>query len=72
MVSTYKAGNGDPLLLEARKQLDGISPVGGDLPIAIYLPAYGAGRAKVGEKIDPSGQERFFIFPNRFEFVNVG
>jgi hypothetical protein len=70
--SAHKAGNGNPLLGEAWKQLNGISPVGSDLPIALCLPAYGAGRAKVGEKIDLMSQERFFVFPNRFEFVNVG
>jgi hypothetical protein len=70
--SAYKAGNGNPLLCEARKKLNGIAKIGSNLPIAIYLPADGAGRPKVGEKIDLTGQEGFFVFPNRFEFVNVG
>jgi len=72
MFSAQKASNGNPLLAEAWKQLYGISPVGSDLPIAICLPAYGTGRANVGAKIDLMSQERFFVFPNRFEFVNVG
>jgi hypothetical protein len=70
--SAYKAGNGNPLLSEARKQLNGISPVGSDLPIAIKAAAYGTGGPNEGVKIDLMSQERFFVFPNRFEFVNVG
>jgi hypothetical protein len=72
MPSAHKAGNGNPLLLKTRKQLNGISPVWSDLPIAIYLAADGAGRPNEGVKIDLMSQERFFVFPNRFEFVIVG
>ena len=33
--------------------------------------ANGAGRPEVGEKIDVTGEKRFFVFPNRIEAVKV-
>ena len=39
---THKAGNGDLLLPESGKELNGMSPIGGNLSIAIRMVADGA------------------------------
>jgi hypothetical protein len=70
--SAQKAGNGDASLLECRKQLNGIAPVGGDLPVAMFLPANRAGGSDEGGKVDPSGEKQFLVFPNRLTSVRVG
>jgi hypothetical protein len=67
-----KARNGNSLLLEVRKQLNGIPPVRGNLSIAIKIATDRAERPNKGEKIDLTGQKRFFVFPNRLESVKVG
>jgi hypothetical protein len=70
--SAQKAGNGNPFLRKARKQLGRISPVGGNLAIAALLPTEGAGWSNEGEKVNPTGKERFLVFPNRLTCVRVG
>lgn len=67
-----EARNGNTLLLEDRKQINRIPPVGGDLPIAVLLPTDGAGRSDEGVKINPAGKKRFLVFPNRLACVRVG
>jgi len=67
-----KTSNGNPFLLKARKQIDGVAKIGGNLPVAIHFAADGADRPKVGGKIDSVGYKRFLVFPNRITFVKVG
>ena len=67
-----KTRNRNAFFLELREQVNGISPVGGNLPIAIRLTTDRTGRSKEGEKIDLTGKKRFFVFPNRLKCVNVG
>ena len=70
--AAQKAGNRNPALLKTRKQLNGIPPVGGNRPVAIKIATDRASTAKEGEKIDPTGQKRFSVFPKRLESVIVG
>jgi hypothetical protein len=49
-----KTGYRYPLLLKAWKQLNRVSPVRGNLPIAIYISTDGTSSSKVGEKINPA------------------
>ena len=70
--SAQKARNGNPLLLKARKQLNGIAPVRRNLPIAMKSSTDRAQRPKVGYEINPAGQKRFRVLPNRLKSVNVG
>jgi hypothetical protein len=70
--SAEETGNGNPFLLEDREQLNRITPVGGDLSVAVRLSTDGAGRSDDGWKIDPTGTKRFFVFPNRLTCVRVG
>jgi len=70
--STHKPGNGNPFLLKPRKQLNGISPIGGDLSMAVFLSADGAGRPDRREKINPPGYKRFSVFPDALKCVKVG
>jgi hypothetical protein len=71
-LSAQKPGNGDPLLFKLRKQLDGISKVWGNLPVALYLAADRTLGTNNGEKIDMAAKKRFFIFENRLKSVIVG
>jgi len=59
--STQKARNGNPFLLEDRKQLGRIPPVRGDLSITVFFPTDGAGRSDEGGKINPTGKKRSAI-----------
>jgi hypothetical protein len=70
--SAHKAGYGDASLLNPWKQLNGVAPIGTDRPVAMLLPANGAGGADEGGKINPTGKERFRVFPNRSPCVRVG
>lgn len=70
--SAQEASNGDASLLECREQLNRIPPVGGDLSVAMFLPANGAGGSDEGWKVDPSGEKQFLVFPNRLTSVRVG
>ena len=70
--TAQKARNGNPLLLEAGKELNGIAPIGGNLSVAMGITTDGTGRSNKGEKIDLTLQKRFLVFPNRLESVNVG
>jgi hypothetical protein len=67
-----KASDGNPSFFEARKQINGVAKIGRNLTVAIRSAADGAGRPKVGEKIDSVGCKRFLVFPNRIIFVKVG
>ena len=58
------AGDGDGFLFELREQLNGVSLVRGDLPVASGFSADGADRTYGREDIDFSGKERFLVFPN--------
>jgi hypothetical protein len=66
-----KAGNRNALLLKLREQVNGISPVGGDLAVAILLATNGTGRAKEREKFNLAGEKRFPVFPNALVCVRV-
>jgi hypothetical protein len=70
--STYKAGNGDFLLLEFGEDLNGIPPIRSDLSIAIRTVADGARRPNGGRKINLTGKEGFSVFPKGLKFVKVG
>jgi hypothetical protein len=70
--SAEETGNGNPFVLEDREQLNRITPVGGDLSVAVRLSTDGAGRSDDGGKIDPTRTKRFFVFPNRLTCVRVG
>jgi len=72
VAATHKAGYRNALLLELRKKLNRIAPVGRDGPIAAGSAADRAARPKEGKKIDLSGKKRFFVFPNRFKSVRKG
>ena len=52
MLPTEKTSYRDPLLLEFRKQLDGIAPVGSYRPIAIRAVADRTVRPNEGDKIN--------------------
>jgi hypothetical protein len=67
-----KARNRNAFFLELREQLNGISPVGGNLAIASLLATDRTGRTEKREKIDPTGKKRFLVFPNRLACVRVG
>jgi len=67
-----KAGNRNALFLELREQVNGISPVGSNLPVAILLATDRTGRSKEREKINLTGKKKFLVFPNRFVCVRVG
>lgn len=66
-----KAGNGHALFPELREQVNGISPVRGDLPVAILLATNRTGRAKERDKINPTGKKGFPVFPNALVCVRV-
>jgi hypothetical protein len=70
--SAQEARNGNPFLLEDRKQLSRVPPVGDDLSIAVLLPTDGAGCSDEGGKINPTGKKRVLVFPNRLTCVRVG
>ena len=70
--STQETRNGNPFLLEDRKQLNRIAPVGSDRPAAMFLAANGANRSEEGGKINPTGKKRFLVFPNRAICVRIG
>jgi hypothetical protein len=70
--AAHKARYRNALLLELRKKLNRIAPVGRDGPIATRPATDRAARPKEVEKIDPVGQKRFFVFPNRFKSVRKG
>jgi len=67
-----KTCNRNALFLELREQVNGVSPVRGDLAVALPLAAEWAGRAKEGEKIDFLGKKRFLVFPNARVCVRLG
>ncbi len=67
-----KTGNRNALFLELREQVNGISPVGGNLPVAILLATDRAGRSKEREKLNLTGKKRFLVFPNALVCVRVG
>ena len=52
--------------------LTGISPVGGNFTVAVFLSTERTDRSNEGGKIDLAGKKRFFVFPNRFMCVRVG
>lgn len=70
--SAQEAGNGNAFLRKPWKQLNRVPPVGSDRPVALLLPANGAGGADEGEKVNPTGTKRFRVFPNRSICVRVG
>jgi hypothetical protein len=53
--AAHKPRNRNAFFPELREQLNGISPVGSNLPIARLLTTDRTRRPKEGEKIDPSG-----------------
>ena len=67
-----KARNRHPLFPELREQLNSISPVRGDLPVAIPLATDWAGRPKEREKINLTGKKGLPVFPNALACVRVG
>jgi hypothetical protein len=71
-LSAQKPGDGNPLLFKLRKQLDGISKVWGNLPVARYPTADGTLMTNNGEEINMARKIGFFIFENRFKSVIVG
>ena len=71
LLIAHKAGNRDALFLELGEQVDGISPVGGNLPVAPLLAADRTGRAKEREKVNMTGKKRFLVFPNALVCVRV-
>ena len=71
-LSAQKPGDGNPFLFKLRKQLDGISKVWGNLPIAFYLTADGTLMTNNGEEINMARKIGFFIFEYRFKSVIVG
>jgi len=70
--AAHKTRNRNAFFPELRKQLNGISPVGGNLPIATLLTTDRTRRPQEGEKIDLPGKKRFLVFPNRLKGVRVG
>jgi len=66
-----KAANRNALFPELRKQVNGISPVGGNSPIAILLATNRTGRAKERDKVNLAGKKRFLVFPNALVCVRV-
>jgi hypothetical protein len=67
-----KTRNRNAFLPELREQLNGISPVGGNLAIASLLTTDRTGRPQEREEIDLTGKKRFLVFPNRMQCVRVG
>jgi len=67
-----KAGNRNALFPELREQLNGISPVGGNLTVATLLATHRAGRSKERDKINLTGKKTFLVFPNALVCVRVG
>ena len=55
-----------------RKQLDGITKIGGYLPVTVALATDRTNRTDKRKKIDLAAKKRFFIFQNRFKSVIVG
>ena len=70
--AAHKTRNRNAFFPELRKQLNGISPVGSNLPIASPLTTDRTRRPQEGEKIDLPGKKRFLVFPNRLQCVRVG
>jgi hypothetical protein len=66
-----KASNRNALFLELREQVNGISPVGCNLPVASLLVTDRTGRAKEREKVNLTGKKRFLVFPNALVCVRV-
>jgi hypothetical protein len=50
------------LLFKLLKQLDGIPKVWGNRSVAVYITADRTRWTNNGEKIDMTGEKRFFIF----------
>ena len=67
-----KTGNRNALFLKLREQVNGISPVGGNLSVAILLATDRADRSKERDKINLTGKKRFLVFPNALVCVRVG
>ena len=55
--SAQKTGNRNPILLETRKQLNGIAPVRQNLPITVKIATDRTHRSNNGEKINLSGKK---------------
>jgi hypothetical protein len=66
-----KAGNRNALFLELREQVNSISPVGSNLPVAILLATDRTGRSKEGEKLYLTGKKKFLVFPDALVCVRV-
>jgi len=67
-----KTGNRNALFLELREQVNGISPVGGNLPVATLLATDGTVRSKERDKVNLAGKKNFLVFPNALVCVRVG
>lgn len=67
-----KPRNRNAFFLELREQLNGISPVRGNLLIASLVTTDRTGRPQEGEEIDLTGKKRCLVFPNRLTCVRVG
>ena len=61
--AAHKTRNRNAFFPELRKQLNGISPVGGNLPIATLLTTDRTRRPQEGEKIDPPGKIKIPCIP---------
>lgn len=71
LLIAQKSGNRNTLFLELREQVDGISPIGHNLPVAPLLATDRAGRAKEREKVNLTGKKGLLVFPNAFVCVRV-
>ena len=71
-LAAQKTCNRDSPLVKDRKQLNGVPPVGRDLPIATTTPTKRAFRTQVGRKINPTALKPFSVFPKALEAVKVG
>jgi len=66
-----EAGNRNALFLELWEQVNGVSPVGGNLPVTVLLATDRTGSPNEREKINLTGEKRFLVFPNGLVCVRV-
>lgn len=71
MTAAQKAGNGNPLFPELRKNINDIAPVGGNGAIALTAATDRTLNTNDCRKINFPGLKRFFVFPNRLTSVTV-
>jgi hypothetical protein len=71
LLISEKTGNRDALFLELREQVNGLSPVAHNLPLASLLAIDRTSRGKEREKVYLTGEKRSLAFPNAVVYVRA-